>query len=290
MFLIKDREFKEGVSVIVNTLNDQDNIGAMLESISKSKPDQIVVIDGESSDTTVEIAKRYTNDVFVIPKGILRQQKVALENVEFQYLIVLECDHRYPEGFISNMLNEYSLNYFFGLQASLECYYQDTFFEKGMNAFYKIHQMYKGEKDIIGGPGIWSTKEYIHIFNIMNQIQGYSADTTRAEILKQNKLKVGLGHTVVYQYQHLTFKIFFKKYFNYGKGDYDFYNTHKKEWSLQRKLKSIFHVFNRYVVDYPIKSFKVAKPHIAIPYLWLSAIVRYSGWVYSIFKNSNVSK
>ena len=285
MIHIANKDFKEGVSVIVNTLNDEDNIGAMLDSISKSKPNQIVVVDGESGDNTVSIAKKYTKDVFIVPKGILRQQKVALENTHFKYIIILECDHRYPKNFIDDILKEYLSSDFFGLQASLECYYKNTFFEKGLNEFYKIHQINKGKRNIIGGPGIWQTKEYINIFNITNQLQGYSADTTRAEILKENNLKVGLGYTVVYQYQKLNVNIFFKKYFNYGKGDYDFYTSHKNEWNFQRKLKSIFHVFNHYIVDYPLRSFKIGKPYIAIPYLWLSALVRYSGWIYSIFKN-----
>lgn len=282
--------YKNGVSIILNTLNDEFDLKRMLESLQNSEYNELIIVDGGSTDSTIEIAKQYTNNVYLSEKGILRQQSKALKLVNYKNLVIVEADNIYPKNFIQDIIIEYKENDYFGLHATIKCIRGKTFFEKGLSIFYSIHHLEKGEKGMLGGVAIWDTKKYIEIFNETKKVQGYSSDTTRSEILKLKNLKVGLGYTFAYQYEELKYKTFLKKYFNYGKGDYDFYNSHKKDWTLKRKLKSIFHIFNRYIIDYPIKSLKVDKPYIAIPYLWLSAIVRYSGWVYSIFKNLNVAK
>ncbi|MEA3352651.1 MAG: glycosyltransferase [Campylobacterota bacterium] len=278
---------KEGISIVFSVLNSGKEIGKSLKSIKEQNPDQIIVVDGGSSDNTVNEAKRYTNDVFVAKQGKWNQLKVALSKIEYSTVIFAEVDHFYPKDFLKNFIKEYKDSDYFGMSGTLECYFTNTFFEKGINQFYKIHQYEKGKKDIIGGPAIFKTLPYKEIINDLDGWNGYSIDTRRAQLFEQNNLSLGLGHTVAYQYQKLDLKGFLKKYFNYGKGDHTFYNFNKKNWTLKRKLRSIFHVFNRYIIDYPLKSFTVGKPYIAVPFLWLSAIVRYSGWIYSIITKGN---
>jgi glycosyltransferase involved in cell wall biosynthesis len=274
---------KEDVTVVVCTLNNEENIGRMLNSIVH-QVSQIIVADGGSQDKTVEIAEKYNVDISITKPGFSIQLKEAFKLIKHKYLFLCESDHVYPNNFSKDFIDEFERNDYFVIQATLLCKNKNNFYEKGIDLFYQIHQLDKGLRDAVGGPSIAYAKEYLENISIDN-INGYSVDTKRSEHWKQKKLKQALGHTIAYHSDVLDAKTFFKKYFNYGKGDYDFYESHKAQWTTKRKLKSIFHVFNRYVIDYPIKSFKVGKPYIAIPYLWLTAIVRYSGWVYSILKN-----
>ena len=278
------KKYNDDVSVLLITLNNASDIDRVLSSILKSNPGQLIISDGGSSDETVELSKKYTSDVYVGDKGRSNQINLGLTKANGKYIIFIEGDHEYSENFISELKNEFNSNDFFGLQATLECQLENNFFEKGISQFYKIHQYKKGQKEMIGGPNIFNYDNYMSQLSNINT-QGYGVDTALGEILKRKNLKVGLGHTVAFQHQVLDYKIFLKKYFYYGKGDYDFYRNHKSEWTTRRKLESVFHVFNRYVIDYPAKSFIVGKPHIAIPYLWASAVVRYCGWIYSFLKN-----
>ena len=50
------------VSVVVITKNEEANIAACLESVKLA--DEIIVVDDESTDNTVEIARRYTDKIF----------------------------------------------------------------------------------------------------------------------------------------------------------------------------------------------------------------------------------
>ncbi|TFH46834.1 MAG: glycosyltransferase [ANME-2 cluster archaeon] len=51
------------VSVVVCTKNEESRIEDCLKSIVNNNPGEIIVVDGESTDTTIDIAKKYTNKV-----------------------------------------------------------------------------------------------------------------------------------------------------------------------------------------------------------------------------------
>src|SRR5258706_8638067 len=49
---------KQSLSVVLATFNEEKNLGSCLESV-RDIADEIVIVDGTSSDKTVEIAKKY---------------------------------------------------------------------------------------------------------------------------------------------------------------------------------------------------------------------------------------
>ena len=62
------------ISATVITKNEADNIAACLESLSWA--DEIVIVDSGSTDETVDIAKQYTDKIFVEPwRGQGHQKK-----------------------------------------------------------------------------------------------------------------------------------------------------------------------------------------------------------------------
>ena len=68
---------KNKISVTIITGNEEDNIRQCLESVKWA--DEIIVVDSESSDKTVEIAKEYTDKVFVNKwEGYASQKNYAL--------------------------------------------------------------------------------------------------------------------------------------------------------------------------------------------------------------------
>ena len=48
------------ISVVVVVKNEFKKIKRCLQSIKKNNPDEIIVVDGDSSDSTVTIAKNFT--------------------------------------------------------------------------------------------------------------------------------------------------------------------------------------------------------------------------------------
>lgn len=81
------------VSVVVITKNEEHNIEECLESVRWA--DEIVVIDAESTDRTVEIAQKYTDKVFVRPwPGFGPQKNFAMEQAHSDWILILDADER----------------------------------------------------------------------------------------------------------------------------------------------------------------------------------------------------
>jgi len=80
-----------GISIFIQTLNEEDNLPRCVESLSWS--DDIVVLDSFSSDSTEEIAKSYGCRFYQRPyDGRANNQNWAVENIEFKHPWVYYSD------------------------------------------------------------------------------------------------------------------------------------------------------------------------------------------------------
>ena len=84
------------LSVCIITYNEEDNIQGALETVKWA--DDIVVIDAHSTDRTVEIARAYTERVFVRDwPGFVAQKNFALEQTHHEWVLSLDADERLVE-------------------------------------------------------------------------------------------------------------------------------------------------------------------------------------------------
>jgi len=84
------------ITATVITLNEEHNIAAALESLAWA--DEIIVVDSESDDRTVEIALRFTERVFVRPwPGYSAQKNFASEQARNDWIFSLDADERVSE-------------------------------------------------------------------------------------------------------------------------------------------------------------------------------------------------
>ena len=81
------------VTVTVITFNEAANIQAALESVSWA--DEIIVVDSESTDDTVAIAKRFTDRVIVRKwPGYVDQKNFAASQATCDWIFSLDADER----------------------------------------------------------------------------------------------------------------------------------------------------------------------------------------------------
>jgi glycosyltransferase involved in cell wall biosynthesis len=81
------------VTATVITFNEAANIEAALASLGFA--DEIVVVDSESTDDTVAIARRFTDKVFVRPwPGYSAQKNFAAEQASCDWIFSLDADER----------------------------------------------------------------------------------------------------------------------------------------------------------------------------------------------------
>ncbi|HYV06550.1 MAG TPA: glycosyltransferase family 2 protein [Blastocatellia bacterium] len=81
------------ISATVITFNEEHNIAEALESLAWA--DEIIVVDRESTDQTVEIARRFTDRVFVREwQGYSAQKNFAAEQAQNDWIFSLDADER----------------------------------------------------------------------------------------------------------------------------------------------------------------------------------------------------
>ncbi|MBP2657672.1 MAG: glycosyl transferase [Firmicutes bacterium] len=113
------------VSALVHTLNEEKNIKNCLECVSWA--DDIVVIDMHSEDKTVEIAKQYTDNVFLHERLQYADpaRQFGLNQAKHEWVLVVDADELVPVKLRDRLLDimrseEYDAvsiphcNYFFG--------------------------------------------------------------------------------------------------------------------------------------------------------------------------------
>ena len=84
------------LSVIVITRNEEHNIVDCLESVRWAN--EIVVVDGESDDKTVELARRYSQKIYVEPwEGYAASKNFALKQCTGDWILWLDADERVTE-------------------------------------------------------------------------------------------------------------------------------------------------------------------------------------------------
>lgn len=81
------------VSVVLVTKNEEVNIEDALRSVSDAQ--EIVVVDSFSTDQTVEICKKYTDNVFQHSwEGFARQKQKAVDYAAGPWVLILDADER----------------------------------------------------------------------------------------------------------------------------------------------------------------------------------------------------
>lgn len=96
------------ISVIITTKNSTATLKKLLESIKQQtyKNFEIIVVDNNSSDQTVKIAKRYTKKVFNIGPERSAQRNFGAKKALGKYLMFLDSDMELTENVIKECVEK----------------------------------------------------------------------------------------------------------------------------------------------------------------------------------------
>jgi uncharacterized protein len=88
-----------GLSVIIPTLNEAENISFSLARIPKTPFIEVIVADGGSQDGTTDLAASWGAKVLSSPRGRACQMNTAAGEAMGEIFLFLHADTRLPEGF-----------------------------------------------------------------------------------------------------------------------------------------------------------------------------------------------
>lgn len=89
----------ETLSVIIPALNEGPFIGRALEAVGRAKGVETIVVDGGSTDDTVEVSGKYAARVISSPRGRALQMNAGAGEAHGGILMFLHADCLPPEGY-----------------------------------------------------------------------------------------------------------------------------------------------------------------------------------------------
>ena len=108
------------VSVVVPARNAALMLDACLSSIVRSEPAEIIVVDGLSTDDTVEIARRYGARVLSDQgRGLSHARAIGVEAATHERVALIDTDVVLGDGDLAALLEEFEEGGYTGLQAGL---------------------------------------------------------------------------------------------------------------------------------------------------------------------------
>ena len=102
-------DLKKLLTIVIPTLNEEEAIGKVIDEILEQgfEPEQILVVDGYSTDRTVEIARsKGVRVVYQKGRGKADAIRTAVEYVDTPYMLVMDGDYTYPAKHIRELLEK----------------------------------------------------------------------------------------------------------------------------------------------------------------------------------------
>jgi len=248
------------VSVNIICKNEEKNLEDCLKSVLWA--DEIIVVDGESTDGTVEAAKKYTDKVYVNKwEGFAKQRSFALGKSTKDWVLVLDADERCSSGLkeeIVSFLESNNVdikgfnlprrNFFLGKWIKHGGWYpgyQMRFFYR-TNARISDRLVHEGF-EVNGKTGVMKN-DIIHytvqsVYDFMNRVNRYS---NLQAVEKSKKGRVGFWDIFIQPMKSFLVQYIIKGGFRDGIHGLMAHNfdsitrmlTYMKIWEMQNKEKS----------------------------------------------------
>lgn len=233
---------KHNITFVVPTMNSIETIYECLESI-KSFP--VILVDKDSKDGTLEVAKKYKNVKIInqIGKGLANARNIGLDQVKTKYICNWGSDNVFPNRFIyvieniDYLFNKHLYNWI-GVAFKTNVENPISYFDRCINLWWK-NKFQMGERTVIGTANIYKTK-ILKQFKY-NEVCTHSDDSELGERLKDAGYKQGYWNYYVYDITKNDFYNILDRQCRYGKSDAEYHKKYCK--TLKQKIKSYFHPF-----------------------------------------------
>ena len=261
---------KEKISVVVCVKNEESRIEECLKRIQLNSPDEIIVVDGDSSDRTAEIAHMYTDKVITTHNSNLtRDRQIGLNAAKNEYIAMIDGDHRLEKGDLDSLLNDLLDNQYAIVQSQLKSFCNTNWLNRGEEQMWELFHNIPGPKDMIGVAPAMYRKSLFKRIQFDDTITKTIDDTDfiyRLSLFQD--IKYGIGDTKIAQFHTDAYRDYIKKFKWYGIGDGEFCIKHKK-----RAPSMWFHLLIRYPLLYPMRAILAGKFYAA-GYCFLQGVIR----------------
>ena len=236
------------ITVIICTLNEEKNIRECIVSVQSNRPSEIIVVDGGSTDRTVECAKRFPVRVIETSKGLGNQTQVGIDDASQDYIALIHADDRCADRCLETLMQEIQTAGYWAIMAQTLSLEPRTYWERAMDINLKLINRV-GPTNMVGRPALFKREAFRIVRN--DPVFTFSAeDTDLSRQMELAGLSQGHGTGIVYRKHLATMGACFRQWKRYGEGDGRFVYKYPS-----RMPRVLFHL----LIHYPIiKSLRAA--------------------------------
>jgi len=212
------------VSVQVCTLNEEANIGPCLESILANDPQEVVVIDGGSSDSTVDIATAAGARVLTpgrLGLGPSRQQ--GWRATDLPYVAFVDADDRLPPTWLGVMLEELRTGEYAALQSRLGVFEPRTWWARSWDQYFAESIQRAPDTTMVGRPALFDRSA---LASFQQELPSLDEDTHLSRWFEVQGMRQGVGSPKALRLVEETWPENAAKWRSYGKGYRGFVEAH----------------------------------------------------------------
>ena len=212
------------VSVQICTLNEEANIAGCLESVLANDPEDVLIIDGGSTDQTVEIAQGMGARVLAPGRlGLGPSRQLGYLTATTRYVAFVDADDRLSDDWLSTMIRELESGGYSALQSSLRAPASGNWWSQGWNQYFIESVKPTADTNMVGRPALFVSEA---LQAESDDLISLDEDTHLSRRFEMRGLRQGIGTAVAYRFCEETREENFTKWQSYGRGYRGFVKEH----------------------------------------------------------------
>jgi len=220
------------ISVVVLTKNSEKLLEESLKSIVKNKPSEIIIIDDGSTDGTLEISKKYTNQIYHNVRGVGFGRQWGAEKANKDLIAYVDSDVILPEDFFHRMLLEKKRGGYHAIQAQVLSLKNATYWQWSEDQRRKKSNK-PGERSSVNTTATIFDKDVIlkHSFDTLFTA---AEDSELSYRLKREGYRLGMASVGVYHLHRESFKDWARQRIWRGEGKAQLIYKYKRTMGAMR--------------------------------------------------------
>lgn len=260
---------RPSISAIVCARNEEARLADCLALLMANKPDEIIVVDGGSTDATVEIAE--AAGVRIIRsggRGLTFDRQLGIDAARFDLIVMVDADHRPNEDMLDRLYTDLVQFNFSVVQAGVDIMPTSFWTRAEAEAMATFHHR-PGPRTMIGtAPSLYRRSVFDHVrFDIGAKEMSDDADFSY-RLSQVPGVRFGVGTTKVLQLHDGSWADYRAKFQWYGRRDGAFCLKHP-----ERTASMLFHLLVRYPILRPLRALVFGRWRAPI-WFWLAASTR----------------
>ena len=212
------------VSVQICTLNEEANIGDCLESVFANDPEDVLIIDGGSTDGTIRIAESMGARVLAPGRlGLGPSRQLGFMAATTRYVAFVDADDRLERDWLATMIRELEAGGYSALQSSLRAPDTGNWWSRGWNQYFIESVKPTADTTMVGRPALFVTAD---LQADPEELISLDEDTHLSRRFELRGLRQGIGTAVAYRHCEETLEENFSKWQSYGRGYRGFVSEH----------------------------------------------------------------